>query len=233
MEKLNILIFGAGATGNYIGGSLVQTGQQVTFIEQPEVAGELAKRGLRLDLRNSKNKRHELEKLLILPSSAFKVANSLTDSLQQGHSDIAIFALKSFDTATALEGIKACADQLPPILCLSNRVDNEPELVQVLGEDKVIAGTVTSPIGRRGAGNILLEKLRGVGVADGHPVSLWLAFAMGEAGLDACLYPRAADMKWSKMLTNLMVIASVAILDMPPRDVLGHPGLFKLEITML
>ncbi len=40
-------------------------------------------------------------------------------------------------------------------------------------------------------------------------------------------------MKWSKMLTNLMVNSTVAILDMPPRAVLAHPGLFRLEIAML
>jgi 2-dehydropantoate 2-reductase len=112
-------------------------------------------------------------------------------------------------------------------------VDNEPAIAAALGPDKVIAGTVTSSVGRRAAGDILLEKLRGVGVADGHPLSLWLATALDQAGLNARLYPRAADMKWSKMLTNLMVNASVAILDMPPSQVLSHPGLFKLEIAML
>ena len=35
------------------------------------------------------------------------------------------------------------------------------------------------------------------------------------------------------MLTNLMVNATVAILDMPASAVLAHPGLFRLEIAML
>ncbi len=61
---------------------------------------------------------------------------------------------------------------MPPILCLSNGVDNEPALAALLGADKVIAGTVTSSVARRALGDIVLEKLRGVGVADGHPLSL-------------------------------------------------------------
>ena len=48
--KLKILVFGAGAIGTYIGGSLALAGQQVFFVEQPKVAEELRQRGLRLDL---------------------------------------------------------------------------------------------------------------------------------------------------------------------------------------
>jgi 2-dehydropantoate 2-reductase len=233
VEKLNILTFGAGAIGTYIGGSLALAGQRVTFIEQPKVAGELEKSGLRLDLSVDR-RRHATQPLSVLHKpGAVDFAPSLAGALSNSPFDIAIFALKSFDTLAAVDGMKPFADQLPPILCLSNGVDNEPALATVLGPDKVIAGTVTSSVGRRATGDIVLERLRGVGVADGHPLSLMIATGLDEAGLNARLYPRAADMKWSKMLTNLMVNASVAILDMPPKEVLTHPGLFKLEIAML
>jgi len=248
MDKANILVFGAGAIGTYIGGSLILSGQQVTFTEQPEAARELGERGLRLELKNAEVRpalstaegmmndectKSKDDSLFLIPHSSFQVAGSLAEALRDGPFDIAIFALKSFDTAAALEGMKPYAEQLPPILCLSNGVDNEPAIAAVFGADKIIAGTVTSSIGRRAAGDIMLERLRGVGVADGHPLSLWLATMLDEAGLNARLYPRPADMKWSKMLTNLMVNASVAILDMPPSQVLSHPGLFELELAML
>jgi 2-dehydropantoate 2-reductase len=227
VEKLNILIFGAGAIGTYIGGSLALAGQHVVFLEQPKIAKELQERGLRLELQDAENSP------FISPPSSFKVASSLAEALTHGPFDLGIFALKSFDTEPFLKSFSPLPTPLFPIFCLSNGVDNEPAIAAVLGPDNVIAGTVTSSVGRRAAGDIVLEKLRGVGVADGHPLSLWLATALDEAGLNARLYPRAADMKWSKMLTNLMVNASVAILDMPPRQVLSQPGLFKLEIAML
>ena len=47
---LNILTFGAGAIGTYIGGSLSLAGHNVVFVEQPNIADELRERGLRLDL---------------------------------------------------------------------------------------------------------------------------------------------------------------------------------------
>ena len=46
---LNILTFGAGAIGTYIGGSLALAGHSVVFIEQPKAVQQLRKRRLRLD----------------------------------------------------------------------------------------------------------------------------------------------------------------------------------------
>ena len=227
MEKLNVLVFGAGAIGTYIGGSLSLAGHHVVFLEQPGTAQELRIRGLQLDLKKAQGL------LFTISPASFGVADSLSEALSQSPFDIAIFALKSFDTAGALEEIKPFVGQMPPILCLSNGVDNESALAALLGNDKIIAGTVTSSVTRRAAGDIVLEKLRGVGVADGHPLSLCLWEVLNEAFLKARIYPRPADMKWSKMLTNLMVNATVAILDMSPRAVLSNPALFRLEIAIL
>jgi 2-dehydropantoate 2-reductase len=97
----------------------------------------------------------------------------------------------------------------------------------------VIYGTVTTAIGKRGLGNIEVEKFRGIGVARGHPLSEKVAQALDESGLNCTLYNNPLDMKWSKMLTNLISNATSAILDMPPREVFKHPGLYYLEISML
>jgi 2-dehydropantoate 2-reductase len=169
MTNLKILSFGAGAIGTYIGGSLSLAGEQVVFVEQPAVADELRQRGLRLNL--TADTRRKTNQILALSPSAFVFAPSLEDALRYGPFDAALFALKSFDTASALEGMQAFAEKIPPILCLSNGVDNESAIANILGPDKVIPATVTSAIGRRGAGDIVLEKLRGVGIASTHPLS--------------------------------------------------------------
>jgi 2-dehydropantoate 2-reductase len=241
LEKLNILVFGAGAIGTYIGGSLALAGHHVVFLERPAQVEELQARGLRLELKKAEGRRQEAEgrkqkaegPAFAIAPSAFGCASSLQEALGLGSFDVAIFALKSFDTAAALEGMKPFIEQIPPILCLSNGVENEAALAEVLGADRVIAGTVTSSVARRAVGDIVLEKLRGIGVADGHPLSLCLWEALNGAALNARVYPRAADMKWSKMITNLMVNATVAILDMSPYAVLSNPELFRLEIAML
>ena len=162
-----------------------------------------------------------------------EVATSMEEALTLPGYDAALFALKSFDTPVFLESLAVPQESLPPFLCLSNGVANEPAMAAALGEDRVIAGTVTSAIGVRGIGDIALEKLRGVGVAAGHPLSERLHLAMDGAGLNCRRFQRAADMKWSKMLTNLISNATSAILDMPASEVFAHAGLYRLEIEQL
>jgi 2-dehydropantoate 2-reductase len=229
--KLKILVFGAGAIGTYIGGSLAVAGQQVVFVEQPRAAEELRQRGLRLDL--TLDKRRRLRDASRVDPASFVIVSTLEEALRYGPFDLALFALKSFDTPAALEGIKPYADKMPPVLCLSNGVSNEPAIAEVLGKDKVIYGTVTSAIGRRGAGDIVLERLRGIGVAKGHPLSEKLNAVFNAAFLNSKLFEDANSMKWSKMLTNLIANPTSAILDMTARQVFANKDLYKLEIEML
>ena len=229
--KMKFLSFGAGAIGTYIGGSLALAGHGVVFVEQPSVAENLHKTGLELDVHIDKRRAGTGVFRIQAPVVAFEA--TLENALSKGPFDAALFALKSFDTIPALEGMKSYFGQLPPVLCLQNGVENEPAIAAALGRDRVITGTVTSAVGRKAAGSIVLEKLRGVGIAAGHPLSERLVAALDEAMLNCRLYPKADDMKWSKMLTNLIANASSAILDMSAAEIFSHPGLFQMEMRML
>ncbi len=221
-HPLRILSIGAGAIGTYIGGSLALHGHRVTFLERPKIALEVRGRGLRLNLNGIEHQATEIN-----------IVGHIDEALLLGPFDIALFALKSYHTEAAIESMDAYADKLPPFLCLQNGVDNEPALAKFLGADKVIPASVTSAIARRAAGDIILERQRGLGIAGSHPLSKTLVETFNSANLNARLYPRPADMKWSKMLTNLLANASSAILDMTPAEVFAHPGLFTLEIAQL
>jgi 2-dehydropantoate 2-reductase len=215
---MRFLVFGAGAIGAYIGGSLILAGHKVTFLEQPGAVEALRERGLRLVL---KSKEHQI--------TEFTAAGQIETALALGPYDAALFALKSYDTASALRALSPFASQLPPFVCLQNGVDNEPRLAEVLGKDKVIPATVTSAVGRRGLGSIVLEKRRGLGIWSGHPLSKKIGEAFEHAGLNPFLYPDPLSMKWSKLLVNLLANASSAILDMTPAEIYAHPGLLRLE----
>ena len=219
---MRFLVFGAGAIGTYVGGSLALQDNAVVFLERPDVGVELRQRGLRLKLDGQ-------ERRIENPH----VSISLEEAFAGGPFDAAVFALKSYDTQAALQTLAFYKESLPPMLCLQNGVENEPLLAETLGSDKVIAGTVTSSIGRRAVGDIVLERSRGIGVAGGQPLSASLVAVLDTAGLHARLYPEAAAMKWSKLLTNLLANASTAILDMAPAEVFSHPGLYRLEIAQL
>ncbi len=127
--KLKVLTFGAGAIGTYIGGSLALAGHQVVFVEQQKVVEELREKGMRLDL--TLDARRKTKDASLLDPSAFVIVASLEEALRYGPFDLALFALKSFDTQAALEGIRPFADKMPPILCLSNGVSNEPAIAEV------------------------------------------------------------------------------------------------------
>ena len=231
MANLKILSFGAGAIGTYIGGSLALAGHQLVFLEQPAAAAELRSRGMRLDL--SLDKRRKLNEASVLASEAFVVAANLEEALRYGPYDVALFALKSYDTAAAIEDMRPFAGRLPPVLCLSNGVDNEPALAALLGVERVIPGTVTSAVGRRDVGDIVLERLRGIGIASVHPLSAQLVAAANSAWLNARPYANPLAMKWSKLLTNLIANPTSAILDMTARQVFANSKLYKMEVEVL
>ncbi len=221
-NPLKFLCFGAGAIGAYIGGSLALGGHRVVFLERPDVAPRLRQSGL--TLTRSGQPEH-----LANP----EVVDSLDEALTRGPFDAGLLAVKAFDTATLVESLVPYHIALPPILCFQNGVENEPLLEKKLGEDMVIPATVTTAIGRRGPGEIIVERLRGVGIANTHILTPTLVGALDAAGLRARSYEDGPAMKWSKMLTNLLANASSAILNLPPASIFSHPGLYRMEIQML
>ncbi len=230
-DPMKVLTFGAGAIGAYIGGSLALARHPVVFLERGAKVEEFRTRGLRLDL--TLDERRKTKDVFLLDSSSFVIVPSLEDAFRYGPFDLALFALKSYDTQAALEGIKPFADKMPPFLCVSNGISNEQAIAEVLGKDKVIYGTVTTAVGKRGAGDIVLERLRGVGIAKGHALSEKLNDALNNAFLNSQLFNDAASMKWSKMLTNLLANPASAILDMTADEIFANKDLYKIEIDML
>ncbi len=222
MADLKILIFGAGAIGTYIGGSLLNSGQKVVFFDRPESASQIAENGLKLVI-GGQTSRFENPQVVTTAEAA----------LQAGTFDAALVAVKSFDTAALAQQLAHLKNQFPPILCMQNGVENETVLGEVFGAEKVIAGTLTSAIGKPGSGIAVLERLRGIGIADGHAISQRLVEGFNQAGLNARLYASANSMKWSKLLTNLLANASSAILDLPPAEIFAHPGLYALEVRQI
>ncbi len=220
--QMKFLVFGAGAVGTYIGGSLVLGRQEVVFLDRPEVCQRLEQSGLLLSIYGQ-------EYAIRQPA----VLGSIEKALARGPYDAAIFALKSFDTRAVLDTLLPYFSQMPPVLCLQNGVENEELIAQALGVERVIAGTLTSAIGRAGRNQVVLERLRGVGIANTHPLSKPIVEAFNQASLNAHLYPSASGLKWSKLFTNLIANASSAILAMTPGEIYDHPELYRLEMAQL
>ncbi|HWQ04183.1 MAG TPA: ketopantoate reductase family protein [Longilinea sp.] len=221
-ETLRFLVFGCGAIGTYLGASLAASGQQIVFLERAEVAETLHSRGLKVGLDGKE-----------LRVANPIIVSNIEQALEAGPFDAAILAVKSFDTHNLMESLQPFVDRLPPVVCFQNGVENEALIGDFLGKDHVVAGTVTTAIGRRGLGDVVVERLRGVGVAERENRIPGLLEALNRAGLHAHAYPDGPAMKWSKMLTNLQANASSAILDMTPGEIFADRKLFQLEMRML
>ncbi|MCD4801608.1 MAG: ketopantoate reductase family protein [Anaerolineales bacterium] len=215
------LIYGAGAIGTYIGGSLSLQGHQVVFLERDQDLKALQSRGLRMDIDGTQYQ---------IPSPT---CISSLDEIKESKFDLIILALKTYHLVDILPDLKRLRKYLPPILCLQNGVESEKILADHIGEDLVIPGTVTSAVERKGKGDITVRRLRGMAAADNHPISREILPIFNQAGLNLKLYAQPESLKWSKLLTNLMGNASSAILNLTPAQIYSDPDLFDLEHKQL
>jgi 2-dehydropantoate 2-reductase len=219
---VRFLFIGAGAIGTYVGGSLAVAGHDVVFTEQPAAAEAIAVSGLQLT--RGERTMHVRD---------FAIFGSPADALASGEFDVAVCALKSFDTEAAITALLATGKPVPPVLSLQNGVANEPLLRRLLGADRVVAGTVTTAVGKPGPGQVVEEKLRGIGIALDHPLGESLIDALNDAGLHAIGYPEPDAMKWSKLFTNLQGNATSAILDEPVFALFSDPRSYGIELAVL
>lgn len=221
-SRLNVMCFGMGAIGTYIGGSLAAHGAKVIFIEKQGFASAVSRRDIHLQIGDERIRVPDV-----------MVTNDFKQALAYQPVDIALLAVKSFDTSSLLDSIAGSEKDFPPILCLQNGVENEELIAERLGKEKVIAASITTAVGKTDLGDIKIERLRGVGIENGHPLSQTLIDWFNRAGLKATGYASRADMKWSKMLTNLLANATSAILNWTPGQVFSNAFTWQIEMDQV
>jgi len=215
--KYRILIFGAGAIGTYIGFHLLQGNHQVVFLEREKDQDDLRRRGLKMELEGQ---------IQIIPTAATISDLAL---LKQDSYDLIILALKTYHLDEILPDLKSLKDNLPPILCLQNGIESERILKKELGTDLVIPGTMTTAVDRVKKGEIIVQRSRGIGIAGDHPLVTNLVLEFNNTGLSTTYYHQPDDMKWSKLILNLLGNASAAILNMSVAEIYKDPRLFRME----
>jgi 2-dehydropantoate 2-reductase len=217
MARYRFVIFGAGAIGTYLGASLLGQGHQVVFLEREKDQESLSQGGIKMVIDGNKQ--------------YFPEPDIITDIgiINKRSFDLAILALKTYHLDQILPDLIHLRDKLPPFLCLQNGVSSEDILRQAIGAELVIPGTVTTAVDRIQKGDILVRKNRGMGIAGDHPLIDGLLLELRRAGLNPKHYLNADDMKWSKLILNLLGNASSAILNLPPARIFADPALFKME----
>jgi len=215
------LILGAGAIGSYLGGSLALNGHKVIFLEREKDIPFLQNQGIIMEIKG---------KNTTVSSATF--TSSLDQALTK-KPDLIILAIKTYHLDAILPDFLTVKEDLPPLLCLQNGVDSENRLAHSLGSGLVIPGTVTSAVECPSKGNIIVSKLRGMGIAGDHSLARELVSNFQDAGIDCKYFQNPADMKWSKLLTNLLGNASSAILDLSPAQIYSNPVLYRVELDQV
>lgn len=122
---MRFAIFGSGAVGGYYGAKLARHGDRVTFLARGAHLRAIRERGL----------------LVWSPLGDFVVrADATDDPAKVGPVDVVVFAVKTYDNATAIPMLAPLVGPSTVVLTLQNGVDSVGEVAAVVGERAVLGG---------------------------------------------------------------------------------------------
>lgn len=123
---MRILIVGAGATGGYFGGRLLESGRDVTFLVRPGRAAALARDGLKI--RSSTGD-------ATLPAPPTVLAHELHDAY-----DLILLSCKAYDLESVMEDIAPAVGPHTTILPILNGMRHLDLLDARFGSQRVLGG---------------------------------------------------------------------------------------------
>jgi 2-dehydropantoate 2-reductase len=222
---MDILVFGAGAVGGYLGAHLAHANHNVTLIVRGAAAEAIQRNGLSVGGGGQ------------VITARPPVVTSLRQAVAGDASyDLLLLAVKSYDAKAALDELAAFYPSPPPIITLQNGVGIEEIFLEEFGPERTIAGSLTTPLSNETYHSIVVEHAgRGLALAPTakkQDISQW-AQLFQDSGIEATEISDYRSMKWSKMLVNMIGNASSAILNRHPKLVYSYGPTFKLEMDML
>jgi len=221
---VRIVVVGAGAIGGFVGGKLAASGCDVVLVGRPPFVETVRAHGLRVVEPDGA--------VTVHPTAVTSVAQAFASSAP---ADLVLICVKTYDTQAAVDELGPFAPQFRFVLSLQNGLSGEDTLAQAFGAPKVIAGTITHPVVAPEPGVVRSEKRQGgVGIAPvaGQDVAPWVALVT-KTGIVARAYADYGEMKWSKLLLNIIGNASSAILNMNTVRVFADRRLVWLEVEQL
>jgi 2-dehydropantoate 2-reductase len=150
--------------------------------------------------------------------------------------DVAIVAVKAYDTDSAIETLRRGIVQ--PEKCVfvtpQNGVGNEEKLAAAFGSDNVVAAALTVPVDRDRDGRANAAKDGGLAFAPvGASAFNWLVATFAQTGLNVKVVEDWRALKWSKLVLNVVANASCAILNVLPNRLVHFDKVFTLEIRAI
>lgn len=214
MSDLKILVVGAGATGGYFGGRLLQAGRDVTFLVRPGRAKLLRDRGLRITGLG--------EETVLAPPLVE------TGALDRTY-DLVLVAVKATGLASAIDDFAPAVGPGTLILPFLNGLAHIDALDARFGEDAVLGGVakVQTTIDDDGAIRRLgpLQSLAYGARAEPAPAKLRdVDEAIKNAGFGATLDERITESMWAKWVFIAAIGAVNSLMRATIGEVVAVPG---------
>jgi 2-dehydropantoate 2-reductase len=215
-----ILIFGAGAIGQWLGALLVSEGHSVQLHGRPRIAAAIAERG-GISLNGQ-------------APIAVPFSTDIEELEGQGFS-CAICTVKTYAVRAALEELATANCKFGDLVSFQNGWGTEEHYIDLFPRHKLWTLTTTRAVGYDGPGVLTPSDKGGLaiapweheGTASTSPVQL------RRLPIPLVLRKRGKDQKWSKLLLNVMGNATGAVTGLGPREYADRPKLMRLELLLL
>lgn len=203
---MRILVVGAGATGGYLGGRLMQAGQDVTFLVRPGRAKLLQERGLRIVGLG--------ENTVLTPKLV--VTGEVGTTF-----DLVVLSVKATGLSQALDDLAPAVGPDTLILPLLNGLAHVDALVKRFGERAVLGGAVKVVTTVDADGDIArladLHSLTYGTLTPGRPLDE-VHNVLSEIGFDATISEDILGVMWAKWV----FIASTGAVNTLMRGTIGE-----------
>lgn len=216
---------GAGAIGSLVGGYLAASGHDVTLVGRRDYVNAVRERGLVVKQQEQGNS------LITHPQAITGVGE-----IEERSFDVVLITTKAYDTATAAQQVRTILTRSTVVLLLQNGVGGEEIALNVLGHVPFLSAVVTLAVAVDAPGCVSLVTQKGgltFAPVHGEVPVVKIAKTFAATGFRTAICKDYREVKWSKLLLNLLANAIPAILDMKPEEVYADPRLFALERAAL
>lgn len=221
---MRILFVGAGATGGYFGGRLLQHGRDVTFLVRERRAEQLARHGLVI---------HSSTGDVALPAPPTVLARDLREPF-----DLIVVSNKAYGLEQAMDDFAPAVGPHTTILPLLNGMRHMDRLDARFGADKVLAGQCSIAATLDGEGAIRhLNTMQNLvfGERDGRDSERMRAITrlMLDAGFDAHPSNEALQAMWNKWVFLASLAGITCLMRASVGDVMAAPGGAETTLALL
>lgn len=215
-----ILIYGAGAIGQWLGALLSSGGKDVQLHGRPRVAEAIAERG----------------GISLNGEPPVPIAFSThPDELRGQKFSTVICTVKTFAVRQALEELAAARPVFGDIVSFQNGWGTEEDYLELFPSHKLWTLTTTRAVGVEGPGDLTPSDKGGLAIApwEHEGTSSTSPVELRRVPIPLVQPQRGRDQKWSKLLLNVMGNATGAVTGLSPKEYSHSPRLMRLELLLL